>query len=135
MIQRIQTLLLFLVIPVNVAFVFTPMFSHAMLDPGGWLSNALVAALLFSALLSVYAIFLFRDRGRQIHWIYRAALFQVIALGALAGIFFTVGRLGSHLMAEVLSTGLVAFGLLLQYAAIYFVKKDEALVKSMDRIR
>ena len=135
MIQRIQTLFLLFVIPVNIGFAFTPMFSHAMLDPSGWLSNGLIAALLFSMVLSLYAIFLFRNRPNQMRWVKRAMLFQIIALGMNIGIFFTVGRLGVNLMTEAFSVGLLLLALLLQYLALHFIDKDEKLVQSMDRIR
>lgn len=135
MIQRIQTIFLLLVLPVNALFVFTPMFPHAMQDPGGWLSNGLIAALAFSLLLSAYSIFLFRNRLNQIRWVARAMLFQVIAIGMVGGIFFTVGRIGMNLLSEAFSAGLLILGLLFQYLALYFIRKDEQLVKSMDRIR
>ncbi|MEX0680673.1 MAG: DUF4293 family protein [Balneolales bacterium] len=135
MIQRIQTLLLFLVLPVNIGFVFTPMFGHAMLDPSGWLSNGLIAALVFSMLLSGYAIFLYRNRPGQSHWVKRAMLFQLIAAGMAVGIFFTVGRIGMNLLYEAFSLGLLVTGLILQYLALHFINKDEELVRSMDRIR
>ncbi len=135
MIQRIQTLFLLLVIPVNVGFALTPMFAHAMLDPSGWLSNGLIAAILFSMALSLYSIFLFRDRHNQIRWVQRSMLFQLIAFGMIIGIFFTVGRIGLHLLHEVYSTGLLFFGVILQYLALHFINKDEKLVRSMDRIR
>ncbi len=135
MIQRIQTLFLFLVLPVNIGFVFTPMFSHAMLDPSGWLSNGLMAALLFSMALSLYSIFLFRNRQNQMRWVKRAMLFQLIAIGMVIGIFFTVGRIGLNLYQEALSLALLVGGLIFQYLALHFINKDEHLVKSMDRIR
>lgn len=135
MIQRIQTLLLFLVLPVNAGFYFTPMFTHAMQDPSGWLSNGLIAALFFSAALSVYAIFLYHDRSRQIDWVWRALLFQMIAIGAIVAVFFTAGRLGSHLLPEALALLLPLLAVVLQYLAVVFIRKDEDLVRSMDRIR
>ncbi len=134
-IQRIQTLFLFLVLPVNAGFVFTPMFSHALLDPSGWLSNAMIAALAFSAVLSLYALSQFRDRPKQMKWVWRSMIFQIIAIGATIGIFFTVGRIGMNLMEEALSVGLLILGLVLQYLALHYIDKDEKLVRSMDRIR
>lgn len=106
-----------------------------MLDPSGWLSNGLIAALLFSMVLSLYAIFLFRNRPNQMRWVKRAMLFQVIALGMNIGIFFTVGRIGMNLMTEALSVGLLMLAFILQYLALHFIDKDEKLVQSMDRIR
>ena len=134
-IQRIQTIFLLLVLPVNIGFAFTPMFSHAMQDPSGWLSNGLIAALLFSMALSLFAVALFRNRVNQMRWVKRAMLFQLIALGMNIGIFFTVGRLGMNLLTEAYSVGLIILGLIFQYMALHFIDKDEKLVRSMDRIR
>ncbi len=134
-IQRIQTVFLLLVLPVNIGFYFTPMFSHAMQDPSGWLSNGLIAALLFSMALSVYAVFLFRNRPNQMRWLKRAMLFQLIAIGMNIGIFFTVGRIGMNLLTEVFSVGLLVLALVFQYLALHYIDKDEKLVKSIDRIR
>nr|WP_272491789.1 DUF4293 family protein [Natronogracilivirga saccharolytica] len=134
-IQRIQSLFLLLILPVNIGFAFTPMFSHAMLDPSGWLSNGLIAALLFSIALTLYTIFLFRDRQNQMRWVKRAMLFQVIAVGMAVGVFFTVGHIGMNLIEEALSVGLLVLGVLLQYMALHYIWKDEELVRSMDRIR
>lgn len=135
MIQRIQTLFLLLVLPVNIGFVFTPMFPHALQDPSGWLSNGLIAALVFSMALSLYTIFLFRNRQNQTRWVKRSMLFQVIAIGMAIGVFFTVGRFGLHLLEEALSVGLLIAGVILQYLALHYIDKDEKLVRSMDRIR
>lgn len=135
MIQRIQTLFLFLIVPINIGFAFTPMFSHAMMDPSGWLSNGIIAALVFSMALSLYAIFLFRDRQNQMRWVKRSMFFQLIAIGMVIGIFFTVGRVGMNLLHEAMGAGLITGGLLLQYLALHFIDKDEKLVRSMDRIR
>jgi len=106
-----------------------------MLDPSGWLSNGLIAALFFSAALSLYTISLFRDRHNQIRWVQRSMIFQVIAIGMAVGVFFTVGRIGLHLLTEALSVGLLVLGVLLQYLALHYIDKDEKLVRSMDRIR
>ncbi|MDG5767476.1 DUF4293 family protein [Balneolales bacterium ANBcel1] len=135
MIQRIQTIFLFLILPVNAGFVFTPMFPHALQDPSGWLSNGLMAALFFSVALSLYSVFLFRNRQNQMKWVKRGMLFQVIAIGMAVGVFFTVGRIGMNLMAEALSVGLLVLGVALQYVALHYIDRDEKLVKSMDRIR
>ncbi len=134
-IQRFQTLFLLFVFPANIGFAFTPMFSHAMRDPSGWLSNGLIAALVFSMALSLYSVALFRNRQLQMQWVKRAMLFQLIALGMNIGVFFTVGRLGMHLLVEVFSVGLILLGLLFQYLALHFIMKDEKLVQSEDRIR
>ena len=68
-------------------------------------------------------------------WVKRAALFQVIGLGFCVGVLFSLGGIGTYLWDEALGTGLVFAGLLFQILALRFIKKDEELVRSMDRIR
>lgn len=135
MIQRIQTVFLLLSVAANTVFVFLPLFRHAMQDPSGWVSNGLITALAGAVLLSLVAIFMFNNRPQQIQWVKRAMVFQILALGACIGIFFTAGRLGMHLLWEAAGVGLIVAGFVLQYLAIHFIHKDEELVQSMDRIR
>jgi hypothetical protein len=60
---------------------------------------------------------------------------QVIAFGFGIGILFSLGGIGTYLWDEALSVGTILSGLILQYLAIHFIKKDIELVRSMDRIR
>lgn len=135
MIQRIQTVLLILAVGLNVAFVFTPLFEDAFRDPSGWISSALIAALVFAVVFCLFSIIIYKKRTRQIHWIKRAMLFQIIALGCGLAVIFTLGGIGSFLWDELISLGMILVGLVLQYGAIHYIKRDENLVRSMDRIR
>lgn len=135
MIQRIQTLLLILAVALNIGFIFTPLQAHAFADPTAWISSGLLAGLLIASVISLYSIFLFKDRKKQVLWVTRAMIFQIIAIGFAAGIMFTLGGIGNYLWDEGLSLLLIILALVLQYLAVHYIKKDENLVKSMDRIR
>lgn len=135
MIQRIQTVLLFLAAILNVCFIFTPLYDRALEDPTAWISSGLFSALLLSAAVSLFSIFLYKNRPFQIRWIRRGMIFQVLGIGFATGIIFTLGGFGSFLLDEAISLVLIIIVLLLQYAAVHFISKDDKLVKSMDRIR
>lgn len=135
MIQRIQTVLLILAVGLDAAFFFTPLFDDALKDPSGWISSALIVALLFSVVFCLYSLVLFKNRPRQIHWVKRAMLFQIISLGCGLAVIFTLGGIGSFLWDELISLGMILVALIMQYGAIHYIKKDEDLVRSMDRIR
>lgn len=135
MIQRIQTLLLILAVALNVVFVFTPLQSQAMADPTGWISSGLLAGLLLSTLVTIFSIFLYKKRVSQMKWIVRAMIFQIIAIGFAAAVLVTLGGFGRYLWEEVISFALIVLALIVQYVAVHFIKRDENLVRSMDRIR
>lgn len=135
MIQRIQTVLLILAVGLDVAFVFTPLFDEALQDPSKWISSALMAALLLSIAFTLVSIFIFKSRKRQIQWVKRAMILQIITIGCGTGVLFTLGGLGTYLWDEVISLGMIIVALVMQYGAVHYIKKDEELVRSMDRIR
>lgn len=135
MIQRIQTVYLSLSVVLNVAFLFTPLFGKISDDPSAWLSSTHYAALAFSGALSLYTIFLFRDRVKQMQWITYTVMFQAVVLGSAVGVVVSLGGFGTYLWDELASLGLPIAGVLTQFLAKASVKKDHELVKSMDRIR
>jgi type III secretory pathway component EscS len=134
-IQRIQSLLLILAVATNVGFFFTPLFDHILRDPTGWISAVNISALLFASGLSLFSIFKFNDRAKQIYWVKIALFFQVVGVASAIGVLLSLGGIGTYLLEEALSFALITIAILLQYLAIHFIHKDEKLVKSMDRIR
>lgn len=135
MIQRIQTLFLALVIAINIIFFFLPLYGEALRDPSAWVTNILTFALVVAAGLCLYAIFLFRDRPKQMRMVRMGMVMQLVAFGACIGLFFTLGTIFTALWQEALAAGMLAFGVILCYLAMHFIHKDEELVKSMDRLR
>lgn len=135
MIQRIQTVFLLLAASLNAIFIFTPLFEKAFADPGQWVTAALLSALIFATALSLYSIILFNDRKKQISWVKKALVFQVVTLGTGLGVILTLGGIGSYLWDEAASWFVLLAAAVFEYLAIVFIQKDEALVQSMDRIR
>ena len=135
MIQRIQSVYLALVLVLNAIFVFTPLFGKILDDPAAWMSSIHIAALGFSAGVSIYSIFLFNNRTKQQLFLKVSSGFQVVALGSALGVLLSLGGIGSYLWDEALSLVLVLLGIAVQFLALRGIKKDDALVRSMDRIR
>jgi uncharacterized membrane protein YfcA len=135
LIQRIQTLFLAFAILLNIAFFFTPLFERVLEDPSGWFRSAIVTAIGLSVIFSFAAIMMFKNRLRQMRWVKNAILFQILAAGSGVGVFFTLGRLDPDLMGEALGLGVLLLAILFQVLAHASIRKDERLVRSMDRIR
>lgn len=68
-------------------------------------------------------------------WIKRAMMFQLLTMGAAAGIVVSLGGFGTFLLDELASFGVLVLGLLFQFLALRGVKSDEDLVRSVDRLR
>ncbi len=135
MIQRIQTVFLAVATLLNLSIYFTPIYEKAMADPQMWIGIGLATALLVAMGLNVFSIFQYSNRKKQMDWVKRAALFQVIGLGFCVGVLFSMGGIGRYLWDEALGTALVVLGLAFQVLALRYIRKDEELVRSMDRIR
>lgn len=134
-IQRFQTLFLILATLLNISTYFTPIYEKAMSDPQTWIGIGLASSLLIAILLNVASVFLYKNRKNQIVWVKRAALFQVIGFGFCVGVLLSLGGIGTYLWDEALGTAMVFAGLIFQILATRFIRKDEELVRSMDRIR
>ena len=135
MIQRIQSVYLALAAIINGLFVISPLFKKVLEDPSAWLSSIHIAALAFGTAITVYCIFLFKDRPKQAQWVKIAFTFEMIVLGSAFGVLLTLGGIGSYLWDEALSwIGLIISGSF-QLLAVRGIQKDDKLVKSMDRIR
>lgn len=106
-----------------------------MNDPSAWIGISFALFLTGTMLLSIVAIFLYGNRPNQIKWVKAATYMQIAALAIAVGVLFTLGGFGSFLWREVASIGLLGIALILLWSSIRFIRKDEELVKSMDRIR
>lgn len=135
MIQRIQTVFLSLSVISTLGVYFTPIYTRAMEDPQQWIGFGLAISLAVAIILTVFSISRYNSRKDQMSWVKRSMLLQVIALGACFGVLFSLGGIGTYLWDEAVGTALVGLGFLLQLLALRFIKKDEDLVRSMDRIR
>lgn len=135
MIQRVQTVFLILAAILNVGVYFTPVYARGMEDPKLWIGLGLAISLFIAIALNIASIFLYNNRKNQIQWVKYAAFVQVIALAFCVGILFSLGGIGTYLWDEAIGAAMVLIGLIFQILAIRFIKKDEDLVRSMDRIR
>lgn len=85
------------------------------------------------ALLHIVVIFLYKKRIRQI----RILAFTIILLLGLFGMFFyfTYAGFDGAKVAFKIPVAFPIIAMILDYLAIRSIGKDEALVRSMDRIR
>lgn len=88
--------------------------------------------------LSLYTLFSYKDRLKQMKF----TLINMVALVSLLATFFTKAYLyapnfsGEKLMtSSIIGITLIIFVLYLNIRVFYLIKKDEALVKSADRLR
>ncbi|TVR15052.1 MAG: DUF4293 family protein [Balneolaceae bacterium] len=135
MIQRPQTIYLLAAAIFNFAVFFTSLYSRAMADPVQWIGWGLAISLTLVVIVSIAAIFLYNNRKKQLTVVKTATYFQIIALAAVGGILFSLGGFGAYLLWEVAGTLFICLALLMLWLAGRGIKKDEDLVKSMDRIR
>ncbi len=106
-----------------------------MQDPVYWIGLGLAGSLTLAMILSFVAIFLYKNRVFQLNVVKFATYLQIIGLGAAFGVLFSLGSLRVQLLNDALGVLLIILALLMFWLAGRGVKKDEELVKSMDRIR
>lgn len=135
MIQRIQTVLLFLAFLLNGSVFFNALYSHAVDDPQSWIGIGFAIILTIAALGSLAAIFLYKNRQNHLRWVTRLLIPQVIAIGFAGGIYISLGGFGTYLWDESIGLFLLLLALGCQLYARKKIKDDIELVKSMDRIR
>ena len=134
-IQRIQTVLLFLAFLLNGSVFFNALYSHAVEDPGGWVGIVFAILLTISSLGSLGCIFLYENRENHRKWVTTLLIPQVVTLGFGIGIFISLGGFGTFLWDETIGLALLVLALAAQLYARKKINDDIELVKSMDRIR
>ena len=145
MIQRIQSVWLFIAALLNFCILFFDLYTwHETLNGVESLHHLKVGndypsliLLLIIIALPIVAIFLFKQRKRQIMLIFFSVVF---VLGFIALTLFRVT--GAAKATPVAATGSYWIGAMLPLVSIIFfvlaimnIRKDEKLVKSMDRLR
>ena len=135
MIQRVQSLLFFFSAICSITIIYTfPVLQDESTNTSYFLEHFTYARLFvfLSAALSVFAIFQFKNRKRQQLIAYVARLMITIA-------FLLIVFLRQEEGLEARAFGIGLFLFLIPYLALflagYFVRKDEKLVKSADRMR
>lgn len=135
MIQRPQTVYLLFATLLNVAVFFNSIYSNAMADPAEWIGYGLAISLTLALIISLAAVFLYKNRPTQLKVVKGGTYIQIVALGFGAAVLFSLGGFGVFLWQETIGVGLITLALVMYWLAGRGIKKDEELVKSMDRIR
>lgn len=135
MIQRIQSVFLFLAFVLNGSVFFNALYSHAMDDPQSWIGIGFAVILTLAALAPLACLALYKNRSNQSGWVTRTMILQLVALGYGIGILISLGGFGSFLWDESLGVMMLGISLLSELYARKKIKDDIELVKSMDRIR
>lgn len=156
MIQRIQTIFLFLVVVAMGITIGTPIWEQTLLDQS-WKLTAfsldnldvageviettskwyLATLAAFAGLLALISIFQYKNRGRQMMLNMVNSLLMV---GLVAAVFLTTNGINQEIASEVAGSYQIGFWAILaamvcNMLANRFIRKDEALVRSVDRIR
>lgn len=166
MIQRIQSVFLFLLAAAMVAMLFLPLWSKANPATGetlvlsawniksvilsaegdvtgagamgqrGTIAIGLLA--IFAAVIAVYEIFQFKNRLTQM----KLGLLNTLVLAALAGTTVYYALYVGSAMVPVNNNGTYEAGFYMPLLALFvnalanrFIRKDENLVRSVDRLR
>lgn len=135
MIQRIQSIYLALAIFFTLSVVLTRIYDRAMEDPQHWIGLGFAISLFVAMLLNVVSIGQYQNRKKQISWVKRAMIFQVIGAGFSIAVLLSLGGIGIYLWKSAIGCGLILLALLFQFLALRAIDKDEKLVRSIDRIR
>jgi len=147
MIQRIQTLYL-LISAILVAFLFALPFAEIVKDGSIYLfnfkgilldgtlkENGMAISVLIGIILALhgFAILSYKNRIRQI----RVIVFSILLMLGLFGMFFffTYYTFSGAQISFKLSLVFPLVAIILDYLAIRSIGKDEALIRSIDRIR
>jgi len=144
MIQRIQTIFLFLAALSFVGLFGLP-FATSDAEMAGLFADKtynvfdnpiLIGLVIIGAILSVIAIFLFKKRKTQIKLGYGIITFAILTIivAFLLVLQDTESELTSNIN-EGLGLGLPIFSIIFALLANRYIKKDDKLVRSMDRLR
>lgn len=146
MIQRIQSIFLFLAAAASLALWAVPFASTVQAVPNTTIfadrvfniQDNIGLILLFSAagILALISIFLYQNRATQMRLTILAFIANLI--GVIFGILFYMqnsAEMGNTTVNDGLGVYLPAVTLICTLLAYRFINKDEKLVKSMDRLR
>ncbi|MDF2448180.1 MAG: conserved rane protein of unknown function [Bacteroidota bacterium] len=148
MIQRKQTLFLLAVAIIAIILFFVPFQKLTIQDsvwpiclmPGcsqGHLTSNIYFPMILNTLvliISVATIFLYKKRVYQFKLANLLVLFNVMILGLFFLLDFAIMEQGSLLSYQV-GAFLPVISIIFSYFASHFIKRDEQMVRSADRIR
>ena len=142
MIQRIQSLYLLLVAIISGGLIFafdvwtqgeTKVFAFDLLSSESFLYKLIPVFFVGSALLALYSIFSFKDRKKQFVLGRLIMLINLFLLGIL--IYVSLNLPGEVTSEKGIGMFLPTIAILFSVMANRAIKKDEDLVKSVDRLR
>lgn len=117
-------------------FYFNKLENGVLIESHLQIGLILIASIVIG--LSLYTLFSYTNRVKQMKF----TLINMLALVSLLATFFTKAYLyapnfsGEKLMtSSIIGIALILFVLYLNIRVFYLIKKDEALVKSADRLR
>lgn len=137
MIQRIQSIYLLLGAIALILFGILGVPAPSQLGAYPWLSYALLALASLGALIGLGAIFLYTNRPKQLQVVGLAQWTVLLLVVVLAATFFFVPTLQQTASDAVALVGylLVFVGYVFIRLAAGAIRRDIALVRSMDRLR
>jgi len=131
MIQRIQTVYLFFVFCLMAMLVFVP-FSSLNSSADGFCRGCTAAA----AVGAIVTIFLYKNRKVQIRLCYGMLVSFIFIYVFYYFIFIKQNFLLAELLGHIRYTSIFPLiSIILVYLAIRGIKKDDKLVRSLDRLR
>ena len=136
MIQRIQTLYLAFA---ALVLVFFGIAGRVVPQPGAypWLTWASLGLALVAAVVAVVALFQYADRTRQLRLVTYVQWVLLLLLALLVATYFLVDGQNERLFENIVSLRLGS--LVLAYVFVRLaagaIRRDIALVRSMDRLR
>jgi hypothetical protein len=144
MIQRIQSILLLLAAGASFGLFGLPLASGAAAEQNALLSDrvfnlndhiGLLIAFAGAGALALIAILLFKNRPLQMKIALVSLLFILGGIGFGAYLLFTQASEAVSSLQVGVGTFLPLLGIILIVLANRYIKKDEKLVRSMDRLR
>ena len=142
MIQRIQSILLGCAVLINALLLLIPVYKFIAADPAVSpedyviTKNALLTILNCGVgVLSLLAVFLYKNRNLQIRVTNLSLLLTVILTGLLFFVADTLSGGMNKRVEYVTGSYLPIIEMLFLFLAVRFIKKDEELVRSADRLR
>jgi len=135
MIQRIQTVYLFLVFGLMASMLFMPIALVKIVDGTVVFSWNLYAEAALSAIISLSAIFMYKKRFVQIQLCWTSLIIMLLGYLSILCDFWLPSM--NEPIEITFQVGFVipAFAIILSILAIQAIRKDEKLVRSTDRLR
>ncbi|KIA98640.1 MULTISPECIES: DUF4293 domain-containing protein [unclassified Flavobacterium] len=136
MIQRIQTIYLLLTFAVTILMTFVPLWTTADAKPYYFMQNQLYVVLLgLSAMLSIVSIISYKKRQNQFVMGRLNIILNLILLGLFVYHSLNVSGETPAVSEKGIGMFLPIVAIVLLVLANKAIKKDEDLVKSVDRLR